>query len=376
MSLPVTPINTEVVPREFLDRILSMAVEAGASDIHIRAGSQPLARLHGGLQALALPWISPQLAQDLVEVALPDSAAVTEIALGKDADFALTIPGIGRFRVNAFRSMGEYAMVLRHVSEVIPTPRELALPQAVIDMAGSKRGLVLVCGPTGSGKSTTLASLVGEINHTRNAHVLTIEDPVEFLHVSDQAVVSQREINTDVSSFAGALRSGMRQDPDVILLGEIRDNETMAIALQAAETGHLVLASLHAKSAVDAVLRALDLFPPDQQRLARTVLSEVLVGVVFQALIPAIDGNKRALVTEVMVGNSRVREAIAIPEKTSSLPEVLAESDFYGMHTTIQDLVRLVGLGQISVSEAAKNSPAEADFHVALKRSGYRGSHV
>jgi twitching motility protein PilT len=229
-----------------------------------------------------------------------------------------------------------------------------------------------VCGPTGSGKTTTLAAMIDVINGERRCHVLTIEDPIEFLHSNKLATISQRELHTDTSEFERALRSGMRQDPDVILIGEIRDSETMRTALQAAETGHLVLASMHARTIVDSVNRALDLFPVEEQRQARASIAESLQGIMCQHLVNSASGTGRTMVLEVAVATPRIREAILDESKTSSLQDVVAEGQYYGMHTFEQDAVRLVLAGSISVAEAEKVVSSPADLHVALRRAGYR----
>jgi len=256
------------------------------------------------------------------------------------------------------------------VRESVPSPAELGLPPAVSELAATPAGLVIIAGPTGSGKTTTLASMVDTINASRRCHILTIEDPIEFLHRDRLATVSQREVHTDTDSFCAALRAGLRQDPDVILVGEIRDVETLRTAMQAAETGHLVLASLHAKSAVDAVHRLVDMYPHDEQRQARLSLSESLRGIVCQRLAASLRSDARIPVVEVLVSNGRVRDAIADPDKTLMLSEIIAEGDYYGMRTMEQDLVRLVMSGDLSVDEAESIIGTSSDLHVALKRAG------
>jgi twitching motility protein PilT len=271
---------------------------------------------------------------------------------------------------------GTASMVLRHVREHVPTIDELGLPPVVTEFAGLQSGLVVVAGPTGSGKTTTLASLIDLVNRTRRCHILTIEDPIEFLHRDQLSTVSQREIHTDTEDFATALRSGMRQDPDVILVGEIRDLETLRTALQASETGHLVLASLHAKSAVDAVNRMIDMFPAGEQRQARAALAESLMGVVCQRLVAAQRHEGRLPVVEVLASNGRVRDAISDPEKTVLINEIIAEGEFYGMRTLEQDLVRLVLGGEISLEDAEGVVGQASDLHVALKRAGYAAGRM
>ncbi len=381
MALPDTPpdVSDAVVaapsapagPPPLRD-ILHTAVSHGASDIHIRAGAPPIIRVSGDLWPLDLPELSLEAAEELVLGAIPGDEERRAFLVEHECDFALTSPGIGRFRVNAYRTRGGAAMVLRHVKEVIPSFEELGLPRVARDLALLPSGMILVCGPTGSGKTTTLAAMIDVINAERRCHILTIEDPIEFLHRDKLATISQRELHTDTLEFPRALRSGMRQDPDVILIGEIRDPETMRTALQAAETGHLVLASLHARTVVDAVNRVIDIFPVDEQRQARASVSESLQGVLCQHLVGAADGVGRKMVLEVAVATPRTREAIADVDKTGMLQDIVADGAFYGMRTFEQDAVRLVMSGDITVDEAEKVVTRSADLHVALRRAGFR----
>lgn len=355
-----------------LRSILRTAVAHGASDVHLRPGAAPLLRVAGALRALDLPPLTEEGAEQLVLGALPGPREREEFFADKECDFALDEPEVGRFRVNAYRAKGSAAMVLRHVREDIPTMASLGLPDAARALALAPSGLVLVCGPTGSGKSTTLAAMIDVINAERPCHILTIEDPIEFLHRDRAASVSQRELHTDTLSYARALRSGMRQDPDVILVGEIRDAETMRTALQAAETGHLVLASLHARSVVDAVHRIVDIFPTTEQRQARASIAESLQGVLCQFLVRGAEDEARVLVTEVGISTPRLREAIADIERAGDLEDIVAEGEYYGMHTFQQDAVAQVIAGRISLEEAEKVVPRVADLHVALRRAGFR----
>lgn len=357
---------------ESLRSILRTAVAHGASDVHLRAGAAPLLRVAGELRPLDLPVLTEQVAEQLVLGALPGPREREEFLTDKECDFALDEPEVGRFRVNAYRAKGGAAMVLRHVREDIPSMESLGLPSAAHALALVPSGLVLVCGPTGSGKSTTLAAMIDVINAGRHCHILTIEDPIEFLHRDRAATVSQRELHTDTLTYARALRSGMRQDPDVILVGEIRDAETMRTALQAAETGHLVLASLHARSVVDAIHRVVDIFPMAEQRQARASIAESLQGVLCQFLVRGATDGARVLATEVAVATPRLREAIADIEKSGDLEDIVAEGEYYGMHTFQQDAVALILSGQVSLAEAEKVVPRVADLHVALRRAGFR----
>jgi twitching motility protein PilT len=376
MALPVSPPHvTDVavaVAMPSLRDILMTAVANGASDVHIRAGAPPLIRVSGDLWALELPELTSAVAEAMVDSAFPVEADRAAFVADHECDFAMDSPGAGRFRVNAYRSRGTASMVLRHVKEMIPSFDELGLPRVVRDLALRQSGLVLVCGPTGSGKTTTLAAMIGAINAERRCHILTIEDPIEYLHRDQRATISQREVHTDTKAFGRALRSGMRQDPDVILVGEIRDAETMRTALQAAETGHLVLASLHARTVVDAINRVLDIFPIEEQRQARASIAESIQGVLCQHLVAAASGVGRTMVLEVAVATPRVREAIVDDDKTSTLQDIVADGQYYGMRTFEQDAVRLVLAGLITVDEAEKVVNRRADLHVALRRAGYR----
>jgi twitching motility protein PilT len=351
--------------------ILYAATTHGASDVHIRAGAPPLIRVSGDLLSLDLPELTPEDTERIVLGALRDVDAATFLR-DHEVDCALVEPGVGRFRVNAYRSRGAAAMVMRHVKETIPSFEDLGLPRVCHELALRPAGLVLVCGPTGSGKSTTLAAMIDAVNAERRCHILTIEDPIEYIHHDRLATISQRELQTDTLEFGRALRSAMRQDPDVILIGEIRDRVTMETALQAAETGHLVLATLHAKTAVDAVNRVIDIFPPDEQRQARASIAESLQGVLCQHLVKSARGPGRVMVMEIAVGTVRIKESIANPDKTGELQDIVADGQFYGMRTFEQDAVRLVMSGEITVAEAEKVVTRSADLHVALRRAGYR----
>ncbi len=352
--------------------ILHTAVANGASDVHIRAGAPPLIRVSGDLWPLELPELTPVDTERIVLATLPTEGDRQAFLHDQECDCAVTEPGVGRFRVNAYRSRGAAAMVLRHVKEVIPSFEELGLPRVCHELALRPSGLVLVCGPTGSGKTTTLAAMVDAINTERRCHILTIEDPIEFMHNNKSSTVSQRELNTDTKEFGRALRSAMRQDPDVILIGEIRDAVTMQTALQAAETGHLVLASLHAKTVVDAINRVIDIFPPEEQRQARFSIAESLQGVLCQHLVKSARSDGRTMVMEIAVVTNRIREAIADADKTSGLQDIVSDGQYYGMRTFEQDAVRLVMSGDITVQEAEKVAGRPADLHVALRRAGFR----
>lgn len=380
MALPTSPPPDAPPPAAVpagavelsLRSILQAAVAHGASDVHIRAGAAPLIRVSGELMPLQVPALTASDTRRLVGSAFPSERERLAFENERESDFALVEPGVGRFRVNAYRSRGSDAMVMRHVKESIPTLDELGLPTVLHELARATGGMILVCGPTGSGKTTTLASMIDAINAERRCHILTIEDPIEFLHRDRLATVSQRELHTDTFDFGRALRSGMRQDPDVILIGEIRDAQTMRTALQAAETGHLVLASLHAKSVVDAVNRVMDIFPVAEQHQVRISFAESMRGILCQHLVRAAQGQGRVMMMEIAVATPRVREAVADASKTSNLHDILADGEYYGMRTFDQDAVRLVMSGTVSPEDAETVVASAPDFRVALKRAGFR----
>ena len=376
MALPTSPppepaLRAEPSPvGDLLRAVLTAAAAHGASDVHLRSGSPPILRISGELTDLDMPALTDDQARALADQALGSARDREAFAGDHERDFALSVPGAGRFRGNAYLNRGVPAMVLRHIRESVPSWEWLHAPGILRDLALRPDGLVLVTGPTGSGKSTTLAAMVQEINDRRRCHILTIEDPIEFLHADRMATVSQREIVTDTQSFSRALRSGMRQDPDVIVVGEVRDVDTVRTMLRAAETGHLVLASLHARTVVDAVNRVIDLYPQEEQRQAAISLSEVLLAVVCQRLVPALREGERRLVTEVAVATPRIQEAVREPEKVSAIADVMADGEYYGMYTLEQDAVRQVLAGEISVESAERAVTHVADLHVALRKAG------
>ena len=304
---PSVEISEENLPQ--MDSVLEFAVKMDASDVHISAGIAPTVRVAGELVPMPdAPIMSPEMAERLVaSVMSEDQREVFEREL--ELDFSFGRRGLGRYRVNAFRERGDVSAALRRIPGQPPSLDELGLPRVIGDFAEFTRGLVLVTGPSGSGKTTTLAAIIDKINRERNAHVITIEDPIEFVHSNDRAIVQQREVGTDTTTFARALRSALREDPDVLLIGEMRDPETIAAAVSAAETGHLVFATLHTNSAAQSVDRIIDAFPPHQQTQIRLQLAASLRAVIAQQLVPLIGGG-RACVAEVLIANGAVRNLI------------------------------------------------------------------
>jgi len=293
------------------------------------------------------------------------------LAQRKEADFAHSVPGVGRFRVNAYYQRGSISLVFRRVRVGSPSYDELGLPPVVGKLADAPRGLILVTGPTGAGKTTTLAAMIDQINATRPLHILTIEDPIEVLHPRRMASVSQRELGLDTDSYVDAMRSAMRQDPDVILIGEMRDHETVGAALAAGETGHLVLSTLHTTDAVETVNRVVDFFPPSQQHQIRVSLASVLRGVICQRLVPGVGGGRMPVV-EVMVNNGRIADRIRDHMITSEITEIIAEGEYYGMQTFDQSLLALVSQGLVALADAMDAASSPHDFGLMLEQAGIR----
>jgi twitching motility protein PilT len=348
---------------------LEALVAAKGSDLHLKVGSPPRMRVDGRLVVLEGPNLTPDMAEELLrDLIRPDLHQ--QFQKTNEADFAYSLPGVGRFRVNAFRQRGSVGMVLRRVQEGAMSIGELGLPPVIARLAEQPRGLVLVTGPTGSGKTTTLAAMIDHVNANNAVHIVTIEDPIEVLHADKLGMVNQREVRVDTDDFTIAMRAAMRQDPDVILVGEIRDAETLKTSLAAAETGHLVLSTLHTADAAETVNRCIDLFPPYQQRQVRLSLAAALRGIVGQRLVRRAGDGGRVAVLEVMVNTGRTAEAIADPERTGDLTSIMAESGFYGMQTFDQHLIALYRDGVIELEDALGVASSPHDLQVALRNQG------
>jgi len=345
--------------------VLRYAVERKASDLHLTPGNVPFIRVDGELLPTPFPVLGPRDTREAAEFLMPDHKQ-DEFARTSEADFAATLEGIGRFRVNVLRQQGEVGLALRWVASDALAFRELNLPDIVQTLADSRRGLVLVTGPTGSGKTTTIASMIGFVNRTRRAHVVTIEDPIEVLHVDDMSVVRQREVGLDTDSYEMGLRQVLRQDPDVVFIGEIRDGSTALAAIQAAQTGHLVLSTMHTIDASETVHRVVELFPAQQQQQVRVSLSGALRGVISQRLLERLDRVGRIPAVEVLINNGRVRDRILDPESSGELTTVIEESNFDGMRSFDQDLLRLVRAGLVSEDDARVVATNPHDFGLAL----------
>lgn len=352
-----------------LERLFAKLVEAKGSDLHLQAGGGPRIRVDGNLRKVAGEAALSEEDTEELASSLLSSLDMEALIRGTEIDVAHFDAALGRFRSHVFLQAGTIALTFRYIPEHIPAFADLGLPPAVEQLANEPRGLVLVTGPTGSGKTTTLASMVDHINRTRECHIVTIEDPVEFVHRGQLAELSQREVGVDTKDFPSAMRSAMRQDPDVILVGEMRDAETVAAALHAAETGHLVLSTLHTTDAVETISRIVDFFPPHQHHQTRVTLASVLRGVIGQRLVSRIHSTGRIPAVEILIGNGRVEHCILDPERQRDLAEILAAGDFYGMTTFDQSLARLCRDKLIDVDTAVRAASNPHDLKLLLHRT-------
>jgi twitching motility protein PilT len=359
-----------------IDTALRKLIEREGSDLHIKVSQRPTIRQHGEL--VQLEGYEPLSGED-TEKAFHDIAEVrslTEFEEAGEADFSYSIPGLSRFRVNVFKQRGSISIVCRAIPFDIRSVEELGLPQVVTDLAEEQRGIILVTGTTGSGKSTTLAAMIDHINRTRPHHIITLEDPIEYLHQDKMSIINQREVGSDTESFGRAMRRVLRQDPDVILIGEMRDEETVRTALSAAETGHLVLSTVHTLDATETINRIIDFFPPHLQHQARVMLSATLKGAIAQRLVPDISGEGRVPASEVLVVTGRVQDLIMNPEETGKITEVIAEGEYYGMRTFDQSLLGYVMEGKIAEETALDYASSPHDFKLMLAAGGQRASGI
>ena len=356
-----------------INGLLRHMVEVGASDLHLKAGNVPFVRVDGELRPTALPALTPEDTASAAVALMPEHKR-HEFDETSEADLGYTMPAVGRFRINVFRQRGVVGLAIRRVRSEVPTVAELLLPPVIEELADSSRGLVLVTGPTGTGKTTTIASMIGHINRTRRTHIVTIEDPIEVVHDDDRAIIQQREVGLDTGSYAAALRHVVRQDPDVIFVGEIRDPESAISAIQAAETGHLVITTMHTIDSTETINRLLDLFPSEHQREVRTSFAGALRGIVSQRLVPRADEMGRVPAVEVLVATGRVYDRILDPEATIEIRDIIAEGGYYGMQTFDQALVKLVQEGLVAEEDAKLASTNPHDFVLALRGSITRGA--
>ena len=356
--------RSTTVQKKTLDRLLAYGVKNGASDLHFLIGDRPSFRVNGTLRHVKSDPLGAADTRSICEILLGNASSTDQLDALQEHDCSYSIKGTGRFRVNMFRQRGSLCAILRVISAEIPTLEGLGLPEKVKELAEEKRGLVLVTGATGSGKTSTLAAMIRHINGKRSAHILTIEDPIEFLHTNDRASVTQREIGTDTKSFTVALRAALRQDPDVILVGEMRDPETIDVALKAAETGHMVFSTVHTTDASKTVGRVVGVFPPEEQLAVRLRLADNLKGVVSQRLLPRIDRKGRVVAAEIMVSTKTVQEFIKDPLKSGELKDLIERSrDQYGMQSFDQHLTDLYrrGIIALDVARAAASNPSDFD---------------
>ena len=352
-----------------LNQYLKLVVERGGSDLHLKVGHPPVIRVSGALLPAEAAVLKPADTEKMARDIMPDNQTATFEATG-GADFAHYVQGLGRFRVNVFRQSGSVGVVMRYV---LPAPSKfdvLNLPPAVPRIASEPRGLILVCGPTGSGKTTTCAAMIDHINTSRACNIVTLEDPIEILHSDKLSLVNQREVGTDTDSFHTGLRHAMRQDPDVIFIGEMRDVETVWAALAASETGHLVISTLHTIDAQETVNRIVEFFPEERHRQVRHSLASALRGVVAQRLLPRKDETGLIPAVEVLVANGRVHEAILDPEVTRTLPDIIAEGEFYGMQTFDQALLKMYEEGLVTLDDALQAASNPHDLHLAMRKAG------
>ncbi len=348
--------------------LLKIAVDASASDLHLKVGSYPMMRVRGTLMTASTEKRLDHEDVVAISAAVMSTTQRQKFKETQEVDLAYSVPGLGRFRCNIFQQRGTVGLVLRVIPMQIRTIDELGLPPVLKTIAEEERGLVLVTGTTGSGKSTTLAAMIDHINKTRPAHVMTVEDPIEFLHRDNRAMVNQREVAVDTRSFAQALRSALRQDPDVILVGEMRDFETIETGLLAAETGHLVLSTLHTLDATETINRIIAVFPPHQQKQIRLQLASVLRAVVSQRLLPRIDGKGRVAASEIMISTAFIRDAIVDKEKTHLIHGAIASgTSQYGMQTFDQSIFSLFEQHQVSYEEAVRWASNVDDFKLKVQ---------
>jgi twitching motility protein PilT len=351
-----------------MQELFKAAVERGASDIHIKAGDYMRARIHGILQPLTQQKLTPEQVKGIALQLIPhdeDRKAFDKIL---DYDCSWGIPGVGRFRVNIMKQRGSPMIVMRAIPIEIPTVEDLGLPTVINKIANNERGLILVTGVTGSGKSSTMAAIINWINSNKHVHIVTLENPIEFLHRDNQSSITQRDIGTDTPSFDSGLRAVLRQDPDVILIGEMRDKVTIETALKAAETGHLVISTLHTKNAVQTISRIIAVFEPSEQEMIRVRLSESLQAVISQRLVQRKAGGRVAAV-EVMLMTSTIRDCVRDPDRMEEITDLIEEGkDHYGSQTFDQHLQELVRAGAVAfdVAKAAANNPADFDLKMNM----------
>ncbi|MBI5102339.1 MAG: type IV pilus twitching motility protein PilT [Nitrospirae bacterium] len=351
-----------------INELLKTAHSQGASDLHVKVGSHPILRINGALSPMKT--VNRFSQEDTLKMAFSVMSPTQREVFKKknDIDLAYSVPGLGRFRCNIFIQRGTIGLVFRVIPTRIPTIEELFLPEIIRKISLEPRGLILVTGTTGSGKSTTLASMIDNINANKTEHIMTIEDPIEYLHRDKSSIVNQREIGNDTESFSKALRAALRQDPDVILVGEMRDFETIQTALTAAETGHLVLSTLHTSDATETISRIISVFPPYQHKQVRMQIASVLRAIISMRLVPRADGNGRVPAVEILIATATIRDCILDPDKTKAIVDYIAQGALhYGMQTFDQSLFNLYKAGYITYEEALRRATNPDDFALRVK---------
>src|SRR3954468_5803604 len=351
-----------------MERIIKAAVDRGASDLHIKAGDVFRARINGKLVPLTKQALTPEQTRTIAMHLMPNEDDKARIDTLTDYDCSWSASGIGRFRVNIMKQRSSFMIVMRVIPFKVPTFEQLKLPAALAKVAEAERGMVLVTGVTGSGKSSTMAAMVNYINTHENRHILTLENPIEFLHTDVQSAITQREIGSDTQDFKMGLRAALRQDPDVVMIGEMRDAETIDTAIKAAETGHLLISTLHTPDAQSTILRIMAMFPPEEQEVVRIRRSESLHSVVSQRLLPRADGNGRAVAAEILIVTPAVRDMIADGKRIGEIRDYIAEGrDQYGMQTFDQHLADLVQIGEVTFDTAMAAATNPSDFELKMR---------
>jgi len=350
-----------------IEQVFKEMVDRGASDVHLRVGVPPALRINGDLYRLQTDRISPEMMEGFLAVVMNRNQRArfdSELEL----DFAVGVRGLGRFRINAFRQRGTPALAIRHITQTIPSFDTLGLPEVVRDLALKERGMILVTGTTGSGKSTTLASMIDHINEMTSSNIITVEDPIEFLYRDKRSIISQREVGYDTHDFPKALKASFREDPDTILIGEIRDAETMHIALQAADTGHLVMSTLHTMDATETISRIVSFYPPHQHQQVRLLLANTLVAIISLRLLPRKDRQGRVPACEVLVNNATIKEYLVDQMQTHMIESAIREGNAqYGSQSFDQSVHKLFVDGMISYEVALRNASNPADFELKLR---------
>ncbi len=353
-----------------IEQLLAQVVKAGASDLHLKVGSPPMIRVDGELQSLDEPPCSPDDTKDCA-ASLMSEKQIRRFSETNEIDFAFSAPAVGRYRVNVYRQRGTISIAMRQVVTRVPDFTELNLPAVVQKLALEPRGMVLVTGTTGSGKTTTLASMIDHINRHCRKHIVTVEDPIEILHRDHKCIVNQREVGLDTENYGSALKYVLRQDPDIVFIGEMRDQETVRTALTAAQTGHFVLSTLHTIDATETVNRIIDFFPLYQQKQVRIMLAGSLRGIISQRLLVRSDGGGRVPAVEVMVMTGRIRDLILDPAQTHNMHTAIQEGDFYGMQTFDQSLLDLYEKGLVNLSDAQLIASNPQDFRLMVQARGH-----